>query len=142
MAIKSVLAAFAAALAIAAAQAAPTSIKVPLSGGEQVPPVQTAATGTADLTWDPATRALSWTIASSGLSGPVTMVHFHGPAAAGKNAAPVIWLTKKGVESDGPIKGDTTLTPEQAQEFTSGQWYVNVHTKEHPAGEIRGQVKP
>jgi len=40
------------------------------------------------------------------------------------------------------IKGEATLTPEQAKQFEAGDWYINVHTKDHPAGEIRGQVKP
>ena len=35
-----------------------------------------------------------------------------------------------------------TLTPEQAKQFSDGEWYVNVHTQSHPAGEIRGQVVP
>ena len=54
----------------------------------------------------------------------------------------VIWLTKKGTEAAGAIKGEETLTPEQAKQFEAGDWYINVHTKDHPAGEIRGQVKP
>jgi CHRD domain len=75
------------------------------------------------------------------LSGPVTMAHFHnGPA--GKNGPVVIWLTKKGSATAGAIKGKTTLTAEQAKQFEAGDWYINVHTKEHPAGEIRGQVIP
>jgi hypothetical protein len=41
---------------------------------------------------------------------------------------------------ESPIKGEATLSPEQAQQFTAGEWYVNVHTRDHPAGEIRGQV--
>jgi CHRD domain len=40
-----------------------------------VPPVETAATGTAELTYDPATRVLTWTLNYSGLSGPTTMAH-------------------------------------------------------------------
>ena len=41
---------------VGVAQAAPQSFKVKLSGSESVPPVETAGTGTADLTYDPATR--------------------------------------------------------------------------------------
>ena len=36
-------------------KAASQSFKVTLNGAQQVPPVQTAATGTAELTYDPAT---------------------------------------------------------------------------------------
>jgi CHRD domain len=76
--------------------AAPVSFKVPLTGAQQVPPVKTAATGTADLAYDPATA---------------TMAHFHGPAAEGKNGPPVIWLAEKGATVANPIKGEATLTP-------------------------------
>jgi hypothetical protein len=130
------------AVCAASSQAAPFSFKVALTGAQQVPPVQTTATGTADLTYDPATRMLTWSVTSNGLSGPATMAHFHGPATEGKNAPPVIWLSEKGAPVPNPIKGSATLTPEQAQQFTGGEWYVNVHTQANPGGEIRGQVIP
>ena len=120
--------------------AAPVSMKVRLTGAEQVPPVQTSGSGSADLTYDASTRELTWNVTYTGLSGPVTMAHFHGPAPSGKNAAPVVWLTQKDAAVSSPITGKATLTPEQAQQFTAGEWYINVHTKDHPAGEIRGQV--
>jgi hypothetical protein len=123
-------------------RAAPVSLKVPLTGAQQVPPVQTAATGTADLTYDPATRVVTWSVSYSGLSGAATMAHFHGPAAEGKNGPPVIWLAEKGATVTNPIKGQATLTPEQAQQLTAGEWYINVHTQANPNGEIRGQVMP
>jgi CHRD domain len=127
---------------IAVAVAAPMSITVPLTGAQQVPPVQTAGTGSASLTYDPTSRVLTWTVTYSGLSGPATMAHFHGPAAAGKNGPVVIWISEHGAAPTSPIKGQATLTPDQATQFTAGEWYVNVHTKDHPGGEIRGQVTP
>jgi hypothetical protein len=48
----------------------------------------------------------------------------------------------KGSPVQAPVKGDATLTPEQAQQFSAGEWYINVHTQDHQAGEIRGQVVP
>ena len=41
-----------------------------------------------------------------------------------------------------PITGQTKLTPQQAQQFMAGDWYINLHTNDHPGGEIRGQVVP
>jgi hypothetical protein len=125
----------------ATSKAASQSFKVALTGAQQVPPVQTSGTGTAELTYDPATRVLTWDLTYSGLSGPATMAHFHA-AAAGKNGPPVIWLSPKGSPVQSPVKGEATLTPEQAQQFSAGEWYINVHTQDHQAGEIRGQVTP
>ena len=124
------------------AEAAPLAFKVDMNGAQQVPPVQTGASGTADLTYDPATRMLTWTVSYAGLSGPATMAHLHGPATQGKNAPPVIWLSEKGATVSSPIKGQAKLTPEQAQQMMGGEWYINVHTQANPNGEIRGQVTP
>ena len=124
------------------ARADSTSFKVPLTGAQCVPAVDTKGSGTADITYDPATRVVTWNISYSGLSSPTTMAHFHGPAKAGQNAPPVIWLSTQGSTPANPITGTATLTPDQAQQFQAGEWYVNVHTQSHPAGEIRGQVLP
>jgi hypothetical protein len=122
------------------AQAAPVSFTVPLSGGEQSPAVTTKGTGTAELTYDPASHVVTWSISYSGLSGPATMAHFHGPAGPGANAPVTIWLSKQGAPVSSPIRGEATLSQAQAEQFAAGQWYVNIHTQDHPAGEIRGQV--
>jgi hypothetical protein len=125
------------------ALAAPIAFTVPLTGAQEVPPVQTSGSSTANLTYDPQTRVVTWSITYNDLSSPATMAHFHGPAGPGKNAPVVIWLTKQGGGPvPNPITGQTKLTPAQAQQFMAGEWYVNVHTTAHPAGEIRGQVLP
>lgn len=128
-----------AASGVRAAQAASESFTVALSGANQVPPVTTAGKGSADLTWDPATRTVTWSITYSDLSSAATMSHFHD-GAAGKNGPVIVWLSKRGEPPSSPIAGTATLTPAQAAQFTAGQWYINLHSKDHPAGEIRGQV--
>jgi CHRD domain len=125
----------------ATTKAAPEAFKVALTGAQQVPPVETAGSGAADLTYDPATRMLTWSVSYTGLSGPATMAHFH-VGGEGKNGPVAIWISKQGSPTESPIKGEATLTPEQAQQFAAGGWYVNVHTQAHPAGEIRGQAMP
>jgi hypothetical protein len=115
---------------------------VPLTGAQQVPPVDTPGSGSADLTYDPGTKVVTWNITFSGLSSDATMAHFHGPAASGKNGPVKVWLSEKGAAVTSPLKGQATLSSADAQEFVSGQMYINVHTKDHPAGEIRGQVQP
>ena len=122
--------------------AASTSFKVPLTGAQCVPAVDTSGSGTADITYDPATRVVTWNITYSGLSSPSHDGAFPRPGQAGKNAPVVIWLSTQGNPPANPIAGTATLTPEQAQQFLAGEWYINVHTQSHPAGEIRGQVLP
>ena len=109
--------------------------KADLKGSTEVPPVQTSAAGTADITYDSASKSLSWTIEHSGLSGDVTAAHFHGPAAVGVNAPPVVPLDLSAV-----AKGSATLDDAQAKDLTEGRWYLNLHTAVNPDGEIRGQV--
>jgi len=69
------------------------------------------------------------------------MAHFHGPAPVGKNAGVKVGLSHKGsTEVVSPISGQATLSPDDAKVFEAGEMYINIHTKEHPGGEVRGQV--
>jgi hypothetical protein len=124
------------------AAAAPMSFQVKLDGAQQVPPLQIDGGGVADLTYDPATKILTWNVTFSGLSGPATMAHFHGPAPAGKNAGVLIWISTKGKQAMSPLVGQATLTDDEAADLMAGKLYINVHTAKNPGGEIRGQVIP
>jgi len=121
-------------------RAEPISFKVPLSGGQEVPAVFPAGAGLADITYDPATRVVTWTLTYNALSSPVTMAQFHGPAQPGKNAPAKLSLVKPGSPVESPISGQATLPPDQAQQFAAGEWYINIDTQNHPEGEIRGQI--
>lgn len=123
------------------AQAAPISFDVPLTGAQQVPPVQSPGSGSAALTYDASTRMVIWNITFSGLSSQATMAHFHGPAAAGKNAGVKVSISKQGsMDVMSPMTGQATLSADDAKTMEAGEMYINVHTKNHPSGEIRGQV--
>jgi CHRD domain len=121
-------------------QAAPMKFKADMIAASEVPPVQSAGKGAVTATYDPATKVLSWEGSFSGLTGPATAAHFHGPAEVGKNAAPEIWISEKGKNITSPFKGQATLTDAQADDLQKGLLYANVHTDANKAGEIRGQV--
>lgn len=111
-----------------------------LSGGQEVPPVATSATGMAELRLNRQTQTLNWRVTYNGLSGPATGAHIHGPAAMGQNAGIVVPFT--GDLNAQPLTGERKLTPEQVAQLAGGQWYVNIHTARAPGGEIRGQLRP
>ena len=125
------------ALAAAPAMAATEKFTADLTSTAVVPPTASTASGTADVTFDTASKMLTWTVTYKGLTGKPTAAHFHGPAAVGANAGPVIGLTGDLVS---PIKGTATLNDKQASELEAGMWYLNVHTSKYADGEIRGQV--
>jgi len=113
------------------------SFKASLNAGSEVPPNDSKGTGDAEVSYDTASKMLTWTVNFSGLTGPATAAHFHGPAEAGKNAGVAVLI---GNNPTSPAKGTATLTDAQAADLMGGRWYVNVHTAEHRGGEIRGQV--
>ena len=112
--------------------------KVTLDGKSEVPPTTSTGTGSADVDYDPATKKLTWTLTYSGLTGPASAAHFHGPADVGKNAGVKVAIPNA---TSSPAEGSATLTDEQAADFTAGKYYINVHTAAKPGGEIRGWVK-
>jgi hypothetical protein len=113
------------------------SLTARLSGASEVPPTQSNAKGDLQATLDKNTRVMTWTLQVSGLSGPPTAAHFHGPAPAGENAGVAAPITITGQPTD---NGVVTLTAAQMDDLMAGRWYVNVHTAANPNGEIRGQM--
>ncbi|MCA7998847.1 CHRD domain-containing protein [Burkholderia metallica] len=111
-----------------------------LQPSSEVPPTATKGSGDVEATYDTATHLLRWKITYEHLTGPATAAHFHGPAPVGQNAGVQVPIPKDELAS--PIEGSKELTDAQVTDLMGGKWYFNVHTKEHPAGEIRGQVMP
>jgi hypothetical protein len=121
-----------------AAHAASINLKADLKASAEVPPKDSAGTGTLTGTLNTETNEFTYHIEFSGLTGPVAAAHFHGPAAEGVNAKPQLPI--KGTPITSPIDGKATLTAQQAKELVDGKWYFNLHTAANPGGEIRGQV--
>lgn len=134
--IRTLLLASAVTLFTGAAFAETVTFKGTMTGATEVPPKTTEGKGTATATLDTATKMLTYTVDYSGLSGPATMAHFHGPAEPGANAGVVV---KFDPVTD-PIKGTATLSDAQMADLMAGKWYANVHTAANPGGEIRGQM--
>ena len=109
---------------------------VPLSGQNEVPPNASGASGTGKVELDG--NVIKWNVSYSGMTGPVTAGHLHGPAAAGANAGVVVPFAGPLAS---PIVGSATLTPAQVDQVKQGLWYINLHTAANPGGELRGQVK-
>jgi hypothetical protein len=112
-------------------------MKATLDGKQEVPPNTSAGKGTADIDYDAGSKKLSWKLTYSGLSGPATAAHFHGPAAPGANGGVAVAIPNA---TSSPAEGNATLTEAQAADLMAGKYYINVHTAANPGGEIRGQV--
>ena len=125
-----------AAVAAGAARAETVSFRGALSGASEVPPKTTEGKGAATASLDTATKMLTYQVEYSGLSGPATAGHFHGPAEAGANAGVVLPFAAPA----SPVKGTATLTDAQMADLMAGKWYANIHTAANPGGEIRGQM--
>ena len=111
--------------------------KVTLTGKEEVPAVETAATGSGTITVA-ADKSVSGSVTTKGVEGNAAHIH---QAAMGKNGPPIIVL-EKGAEGVWNVPKGSKLTDEQLAAYKAGELYVNVHSAAHKGGEIRAQLKP
>ena len=124
-----------------------------LAGAEEVPPVTTTASGTADFTLSRTNDTLFVNITVAGLSN-VRFGHFH-TGACGANGAVVAFLvdppTLAGPQTGrigkqfitaANLSGTLLNQPLTAliDQIRAGTIYVNLHTDANPGGELRGQV--
>ncbi len=125
-----------------------------LRGAEEVPPVQTNATGTALFRVSPdkkrifyllrVNNILNLTVAHihigvRGVNGPVVVFLF-GPVDPGISVNKAV-VTGSFTKADlvGPLQGKTLA--DLVKLMNNGRTYVNAHTTQNPDGEIRGQVR-
>ncbi len=96
--------------------------------------------GTATLDWGSLVFTLDFAFVN--LVAPTTAAHVH-QAPPGVNGPVIIPLTLTPLSATfGSGHFDGIITPVQATAILAGDTYVNVHTSQHPGGEIRGQVVP
>ena len=112
------------------------SFKAPMTAQAEVPPNASGGNGIIEANLDTATRKLDWKGTYSGLSGPATAAHFHGPAKTGANAGVAVPVDA----GQSPFSGSATLTEGQAADLVAGMMYFNIHTEKNAGGEIRGQL--
>jgi hypothetical protein len=121
----------------APAMAEMVNFKADLKGANEVPANTLGGSGSVTATYDTASKKLTYKGSYSGLSGPATAGHFHGPAGPTQNAAVAVAIPDATKTS---FEGSATLTDAQAADLMAGRWYANIHTEANKGGEIRGQM--
>ncbi len=130
-------------------------LRADLSGAEEVPPVETDASGTAKLRINPGSDEIHFQLkVSNGVDLlAVAGAHIHC-APAGANGPVVAFLAApvdggvdgklmvSGTITDADIVNDAcgATVDELVASMQDGNTYVNVHSAANPSGEVRGQI--
>lgn len=123
-----------------------------LSGGQEVPPVETNAVGQVKLQLNHDGTELYYKLIVANIKN-VRFSHIH-LAPAGTNGSIVVFLypgptlgSVNGILAEGIITSSDLTGPLAGQNLSDlisaindGQTYINVHTDQVPSGEIRGQI--
>lgn len=106
-----------------------------LTGAEEVPPVNTNASGGVGVILSRTRDEIRYDGAVQMLTA--TAAHIH-EAPPGMEGNPVITLS---ITNAGILSGDAPMTAADVSALATGNWYVNVHTMANPGGEVRGQLE-
>jgi hypothetical protein len=117
------------------------------------------ATGHGLLVYDTATDTMSWTIDWSDLGGLLSAIHIHGPASPAESVTPHlfnVYTTEQDVIDAGVNRTTDSVTDsdlfvlisrtsgltrnEVVQHMLDEQGYLNIHSTDFPAGEIRANL--
>ena len=107
---------------------------------ERPDPVTSDGTATITGTYHKENKMLDYTITFANLSVAASNMHFHGPATTDEAAGVQVAITGFPTATSGTVSGMETLDAAKEADLLAGKWYYNIHTSNHPGGEIRGQV--
>lgn len=118
----------------------PVTFALKLSSESTVPQVDASGSGTGSLTLNRDSGLLSGSVTVSGLSSNITVAHIHS-AIAGLAGLPIITLQQDATNTLLlTVPANTTLDAVQITAIQNSEYYINVHTDNNPAGEVRGQI--
>lgn len=123
------------------AAATTTELYASMSGSQEVPKkANPAASGKAEIKISSAKR-LCYSITLKKLSGTPQAGHIHS-GKKGKAGPVYVNLFAKPQTKKGKISGCGSATAAQRKAIKAkpANYYVNVHTKKYPDGEVRGQL--
>jgi hypothetical protein len=115
----------------------PVKFSAAMNIGQEKPhPKGTKAGASGRFTATLTGTSLTWRLTFTHLSGPATAAHIH-MGVRGVSGPIVIPLC---APCTSPVSGTTNVTAAEIADMKGRRTYVNVHTGENPAGEIRGQI--
>lgn len=111
------------------------TFKATINGASETPANASTATGTATLTFNTSTKIFTIVVNFTGITA--TAAHIH-KAAVGVPGGVIFGFT---APITSPINyTSAALDATQESDLDAGLYYVNIHSAEFPAGEIRGQL--
>jgi hypothetical protein len=108
-----------------------------LSGDNQVPPVQTKASGKSTIKVDE-NKSISGKVTVENMTATAAHIHQGPPDKDG----PVVIPLEKTSDTTFSVPANAKMTDAQFAAFKDGNLYINVHSKQYPSGEVRAQMKP
>jgi hypothetical protein len=129
-----------------------TNFRAHLSGGNEVPAVDTNAQGQATFKFSNEVDSLHYRLVVANIDD-VVAAHVHCAPAGVNGPVGVTLFTGDPVSQNGVLAQATVETPDIAnacgwedladvrQAMLDGDAYVNVHTTQNPGGEVRGQIR-
>ena len=110
-----------------------------LSADEESAVTFSPGVGRVDFVLDRETLEFTWTATYRDLTTPPKGLHVHGPQTPGGEAAVLFDMAPDGVKS--PTSGSKVLNEGELAYLVSDRMYVNLHTEQYPAGELRGSIR-
>jgi hypothetical protein len=115
---------------------------ITMSGAQETPAVNTAATGNIEANYNRLTKTLSYKVTWSGLTANASAMHIHGTGEVGVMAGVLQTFSGWPAAPAGTYSSSILIDGVKFTEadLLAKRYYINIHTSTYPAGEIRGQL--